>query len=208
MRLSSGIAPMIDLGRANEDDVVLAFLQAEIDSARFGSSYASILANSGLSRHLLIDQPDRASPRDNSSRAELLKRVRGYGCGQLLFAGLPTDVAWRRVSMEQKDFSKLRYAKCPPWIELSGGTRLVTEGAKNVAPGGPAEDAALNIRAVVADLKSGKRYPDLIGVEGQNGDIILMEGHTRATAYVVSPPAEPIGCIVGSSPTMTSWAFY
>lgn len=198
---------MIDLGPANENDVVLAFLQAEIDSAR-GSIYATILANSGLDRHLLIDQPDRTSSRDNRIRGKLLKHVRGYGSGQALFTGLPPDVAWRRVSMEQKDFSKLRYAKCAPWIELSGGTRLVTEGAKNIAPGGPAEDAAVNIRAVVADLKRGKRYAEVIGVEGRDGDIILMEGHTRATAYVVSPPAEPIGCIVGSSPTMASWAFY
>ena len=199
---------MTDLGPANEDDVVLAFLQAEIDSARFGSRYATILADSGLDRHLVIDHPDRNSQRDNSIRVDLLKHVCGYGTGQALFTGFPANVAWRHVSLEQRDFSKLRYAKCEPWIELSGGTRLVTEGARNVAPGGPAEDAAVNIRAVVADLKRGTRYPELIGVEGQNGDIILMEGHTRATAYVLSPPPEPIGCIVGSSPTMTSWVFY
>src|SRR5713226_850185 len=60
--------------------------------------------------------------------------------------------------------------------------------------------AGILLAAVVADLKRGKKFPDLIGVEGQNGDIILMEGHTRATAYVVSPPADPIRCIVGSSP--------
>jgi hypothetical protein len=199
---------MIDLGPANEDDVVLAFLQAEIDSARFGSIYAGILANSGLDRHLVIDNPDRNSPRDNSIRGELLKHVRGYGSGQLLFTRFPPDVAWRHVSMEQRDFSKLRYAKCSPWIELSRGTRLVTEGATNIAPGGPAEEAAVNIRAVLADLKRGTRYPELIAVEGQNGDIILMEGHTRATAYVLFSPAEPIRCIVGSSPTMTSWELY
>jgi hypothetical protein len=199
---------MIDLGPATEDDVVLAFLQAEIDSVRFGSCYATILANSGLDRHSVIDHPDRSSPQANSIRRELLNLVRGYGSGKALFTGFPPDVAWRHVSMGQGDFPKLRYAKCAPWIELSGGTRLVTEGAKNIAPGGPAEDAAVNIRAVLDDLKCGKRYPELIGVEGQNGDIILMEGHTRATAYVLSPPAEPIGCIVGSSSTMTSWAFY
>jgi hypothetical protein len=199
---------MIELGPASEEEVVLAFLQAEIDSARFGSIYATILANSGLGRHLLIDQPDLTSPRDNSIRGELLRHVRGYGSGQLLFAGLPSDVVWRRVGMQQEDFSKLRYAKSPPWIELSGGTRLVSEGAKNIAPGGPAEDAAVNIRAVVADLRRGKRYPALIGVEDQNRGIILMEGHTRATAYIVSPPADPIACIVGSSPTVASWAFY
>jgi hypothetical protein len=199
---------MIDLGPANEDDLVLAFLQAEIDSARFGSCYAMILANSGLDRNSVIDHPDRKSQRDNSIRGELLKHVRGYGSGQFLFTGFPPDVTWRHVIMEERDFPKLRYAKCQPWIELSGGTRLVTEGAKNIAPGGPAEEAAVNIRAVVADLKRGKRFPELIAVEGQNGDIVLMEGHTRATAYVLSLPAEPIGCIVGSSPTMTSWAFY
>ena len=202
------VIPMINLAPANEDEVVLAFLQAEIDSARFGSMYAAILANSGFDRHSVIDNPHRNSQRDNGIRGELLKLVRGYGSGQVLFTGFPPDVTWRHVSIEQKDFSKLRYAKCQPWIELSGGTRLVTDGAKNIAPGGPAEEAAVNIRAVVAELKRGKRFPELIGVEDQNGDIILMEGHTRATAYVLSPPAEPIGCILGNSPTMTSWAFY
>ena len=70
---------MIDLGPANEDEVVLAFLQAEIDSARFGSCYATILFNSGLDRHSMIDNPDRNSPRDNSIRGELLRHVRRVG---------------------------------------------------------------------------------------------------------------------------------
>jgi hypothetical protein len=52
---------MIDLGPATEDDVVLAFLRAEIDSARFGSIYATILANSGLDRQGVIDHPDQNS---------------------------------------------------------------------------------------------------------------------------------------------------
>jgi len=74
--------------------------------------------------------------------------------------------------MEQSDFPKLKYAKCSPWLELSRGTRFVTEGAKSIASGIPTEEAAVNIRAVVDDLKLGKRYPELIGVKGENGDII------------------------------------
>lgn len=72
----------------------------------------------------------------------------------------------------------------------------------------PAEDAAVNIRAVVEDLKRGKRYAELIGVDGQNGDIILMEGQTRATAYAAAQLPDRIDCLVGSSPSMSKWSFY
>jgi hypothetical protein len=198
---------MIDLGAATEDDVVLAFLKAEIDSARFGSAYATILANAGLDRRL-IDHPDRSSPQANSIRRELLRLVRGFGSSQFLFTGFPTDVTWRRIAMEPTDLSKLKYANCPPWTELSKHTRFVTEGAKSIATSNAFEEAAVNIRAVVSDLKRGKRNPELIGVDDQTGDIILMEGHTRATAYAVTQLPERIECLIGSSPNMKTWAFY
>jgi hypothetical protein len=182
-------------------------LKAEIDSARFGSAYATILANSGLDRHL-IDHHDNSSPRANSIRRELLRLVRGFGSNQLLFTGFPTDATWRRIAMEPPDLLKLKYANCPPWLELSRHTRFVTDGAKSIATGTAVEEAAVNIRAVVGDLKRGKRYPELIGVHDQTGCIILMEGHTRATAYAVSQLPERIECLVGSSPSMKTWAFY
>jgi hypothetical protein len=199
---------MIDLGTATEDDVVLAFLQAEIDSARFGPIYQATLANSGLDRASVIDNPDRNSQQANQIRRQLLRLVRGYGAGQFLFTGFPIDVTWRRVALEQADLSRLKYANCVPWVELSRDTRLVTEGSKNIAPNTPAEDAAVNIRAVVEDLKRGKRYPELIGVNGRSGEIILMEGHTRATAYAVAQLPDRVDCLVGSSPSMSRWAFY
>jgi hypothetical protein len=153
-------------------------------------------------------QTKQAAPRTNLLRERLLKLVRGYGYGRFLFTGFPVDATWRRVALEQADLSRLKYANCVPWVELSRDTRLVTEGAKNIGPNTPAEDAAVNIRAVVEDLKRGKRYPELIGVNGQNGEIILMEGHTRATAYAVAQLPDRTECIVGSSPSMSNWAFY
>lgn len=202
---------MIDLGPATEHDMILAFLQAEVDSARFGSLYQNCfdqLKQTGFNRQLLVDTPDLQSGQQNAVRKEILKAVRGYGTGQFLFQGFPWDVTWRRIAMEQTDLPKLKYANCPPWIDLSRRTRFVIEGAKNIGAGTPAEDAAVNIRAVTADLKCGKRYPELIGVDDHNGDIILMEGHTRATAYAVAQLPERIECIIGSSPNMRSWAFY
>ncbi len=168
----------------------------------------SASANSGLDRCSIIDNPDRNSRQANQIRRELLRLIRGYGAGQFLFAGFPIDVTWRRVALEQEDLPKLKYTKCPPWVELSRGTRLVIEGATNIGSDTPAEDAAVNIRAVADDLKRGKQYAELIGVDGQNGEIILMEGHTRATAYAVAQLPDRIDCLVGSSPSMVRWAFY
>jgi hypothetical protein len=202
---------MIDLGPATENDMVLAFLRAEVDSARFGALYQSCfdqLGKFGFDRQALVDSPNLQSAEQNAIRKAILKAVRGYTAGQLLFTGFPVDVTWRRISMEHADLSKLKYANCPPWIELSKDTRFVVEGARNVGADTPAEDAAVNIRAVADDLKRGRRYPELIGVDGQNGDIILMEGHTRATAYALTQLPERIECIVGSSPTMRTWTFY
>jgi hypothetical protein len=202
---------MIDVGPSTEHEMVLAFIRAELDSARFGAHYQSCFAQlkeRGVDRQMLVDAPSLLSAQQNAIRKEILKAVRGYGAGQFLFAGFPIDVTWRRVALGQADLPKLKYAKCPPWVELSGGTRFVIEGAKHIGSDTPAEDAAVNIRAVAEDLKRGKRYAELIGVDGQSGDIILMEGHTRATAYAVAQLPDRIDCLVGSSPLMNRWAFY
>jgi hypothetical protein len=66
----------------------------------------------------------------------------------------------------------------------------------------------VNTRAIVEDLKRGKVYPELIGVDGAAGEIILMEGHTRATAHALAKAPSQIKCIVGSSVSMRNWAFY
>lgn len=43
-----------------------------------------------------------------------------------------------------------------------------------------------NIRAVATALRGGRRYPPLIAVESGQGDLILVEGYTRATAYALT----------------------
>ncbi len=202
---------MINLGPATEHEMVVAFLRADVDSVRLGGDYQQCfdqIKSFGFDGQHLIDSPDLKSVEENTVRKEILKGFRGYGKGELLFRGFPADVVWRRVALEQPDLLKLKYANFRPWVELSRGTRVVSEGAKNIGPDTPAKVAAENIRAIAGDLKRGKRYPALIGVDGQNGNITLLDGHTRATAYALIQLPEPIDCIVGSSSTMDQWLFY
>lgn len=199
---------MFEVGKATENEMVLAFLQAEIDSTRFGPTYAAVLANSGINRRLLIDRGNLNSLQDNWTRKELLKLVRGYGNDSLLFRGFPNNVQWRRVALEHQDWDTVKYANHATWVSLSGGTRIVADGARNIDTIAAAEEANKNIKAVAADLRSGKRYSELIGAEGLNGEIVLLEGHTRATAYALARMPECVECILGSSPMISSWAFY
>jgi len=188
--------------------MVLAFVQAEIDSPRFGQHYTAILSNSGLERSSILDQPNLQSDRDNRVRRELLTAVRGYGNRTFLFRGFPGDVTWRRVATDAEDVSKLRYANFETWVELSGGSRLVIDGANRVDVIQAGENANLNITAVADDLRAGKSYPALIAVESEGGFLILLEGHTRATAYVMAQPVQSMEVLIGSSPQMRLWAFY
>jgi hypothetical protein len=198
---------MRELGPAAERDMVLAFLQAEIDSARFGQTYATILSNSGLQRSSIIDNPDMQSEWEDSLRIKLLQAVRGYRSDTFLFQGFPQDVRWRKIEIEPDDFGKLKYANYETWVQLSGGSRLVVDGAKNIE-NVVVEDANRNITAVVDSLRCGKRYPPLIAVKSEDGFLVLVEGHTRATAYVLAQIAEPVQVIVASSQKIKNWSFY
>jgi hypothetical protein len=200
-------ASVTDIGPATENEMILAFLRAEIDSSRFGTAYAQILSNSRIDRQWLIDRADLNSDGENRARKELLGLVRGFGNDSFLFRGFPPGVQWRRVGLEPTDWNKVKYANYPTWVSLSGGTRVVADGAKNI-DSVLVEDANENIKAVAAGVRSGKRYAELIGVDGVSGDIILAEGHTRATAYALAQLPKCVECIVGSSPNMATWAFY
>jgi hypothetical protein len=186
----------------------LHFCKQEIDSARFGPTYAAILSNSGLERGLIVDQPNLNSVKENRIRRELLTAVRGYGNRTFLFRGFPQDVTWRKIAITDEDVGQLKYAKYETWLQLSEGSRLVIDGAKGVDKIQVGENANENILAVAADLRSGKRYPALIAVESEEDFLILVEGHTRATAYVLAQVGEPMEILVGSSQQMKLWAFY
>ena len=124
---------MIDRRAASEDEMIVAFLQAEVDSPRYSKFVSAVLAQEGLTRRI-IDQPNLFEPTENEARKRLLA-FRGYGAAPdhspvgTSLSGFPSDAEWHRATLEVKEFETLKYGRHPFWIDLSEGTRLVSVGA-------------------------------------------------------------------------------
>jgi hypothetical protein len=191
------------IASVTENEMVLAFLQAELKSPNYRDLYLQVLA--ALSRdENLVWQADLELTEENSLRARLLQGVRGFKSNGAIFRCFPDDVMWRRVELNRDDFSKLTYmGKQPTWRGISDGTRSVIVGARNISSG---VKSNASIEGVVAALKAGENFPPLIAVEKED-QLVLLEGHTRATAYVIAGH-EPVSAIVGRSPSMHKWYWY
>lgn len=191
---------------SSEEEMVLAFLRAEYHSPRFKALIRRALGGTAD----LLHRPRLDDAAENRARKAALAAVRGYGDDNYLFRGFPSDVEWTLVSLTRDELGDLLYANYPTWVDLSGGTRAIRDGAKNVDRINVGEEANTNIKAVAREVASGRQYPPLIFAgESSTSGLVLVEGHTRATAYVLELPAEAeIEVIVGSSGAMRSWAFY
>ena len=206
---------MIERGPAKECDMVAAFLQAEISSSRYSKFIQPNLDSNCLPREV-IDVPDLASEYDNHIRRALLQACRGYGANSYLFTGFPADVVWRFVEIEPHDHHILLCANDRSknsWVEVSEGTRSVERIAARIVEmeqtGSLQErETADRIRIIQKDLNSGNVMAPLIAVEGENEKLILVEGHSRATAYVDLKWQFGIPTVLGRSITMNSWKYY
>jgi hypothetical protein len=198
--------------------MVAAFLQAEISSSRYSEYILPNLERNRLSRADLIDSPNLENEFHNRIRRALLQ-YRGYETKIALFKDFPADVAWRFVEIEpqdhylfacindQDDKSEVR------WIDLSEGTRSVERIAGSIvrleqAGSAKERETAERIRGIQRHLNSDKVMPPLIAVEAENGRLILVEGHSRAVAYVDLKWRQNISIVLGRSVAMKSWRYY
>ena len=194
-----------DLGVATADEMVLAFLKAELASHRWPHLHQQVRVH-GL--RAVVESPDLTDATQNRIRAALLQCYRGYGANAALFAGFPTDVAWRRMEIDHTELSMFRYAKDKDVCAASGPGRRVIDAARNVADGKAPAAFSTNVDAVADRTRNGESFPELIAVDDGGGGFILVEGHTRAAAYVLAKPIYPIGVLIGSSPNMSEWAYF
>jgi hypothetical protein len=195
---------MIELGSARECEVVLAFLKAEVASLDYSKYILPRLARRGLSRGQLIDNPDPDNAHDNLIRQEILGEYRGYGRGESLFCRFPSDVRWRRVELEPHEFGRLKYIREDEdknWMSYSQGTRLPQRVAERIARG-ELPGLEKKVCGIQEKLRRGALLPEIIAAEGEKGDLILIEGHCRATAYVGLNWSGNIPMFLGSSPQM------
>jgi len=191
-------------GLSSEDEMVAAFLQAEIYASRYDLQLRTLVRRLGTTE-AMIEEPDLADGAENALRSQLLTQHRGWRTGQYLFRGWPEGLTWSRVTLDSADAQHIRYANSPEWTELSGGTWMATEGAKRVATGdrsliGWRPETLDAITGIRAAIQAGKSFPPIIAIGVPSGRvIILVEGHARMTAYL-SLGLDRLEIIYGAAP--------
>jgi hypothetical protein len=195
---------MRTLHEITENEMILAFIQAEAEA------WPARYQGSGLQAE---DYGAGANPRDeaqNQRRRSALAQARGYGQDQLLFRGLPNDVTWYRARITVAELGSFRHLNYPTFVELTGGSRLVRDGSKNVGSVQVGEELDERILDLSKAVSKGERHPSLIAVASDPGATpVILEGNKRASAYVRDAPSdEEIEIILGVSPKVSAMHFF
>jgi hypothetical protein len=204
-----------DLGVVSDDEVILAWLQAEIDSPPF-QSY--LIGDPPKPVHLargleLARRPDLGDAEQNAERRLIIGSAHGFGRGALIFAGLKDDITWHKVRAPIGGVAAMLYSnRNATWTTLAPVTRTVAEGAANAAVVFAGDDTNMHILSLARTICHADPPPflsELICLRLPDGGISLLEGHTRATAIVLEGHKIPGGveAYVGDSPSIGDWAY-
>jgi hypothetical protein len=205
---------MEDLGAATEDQVILAWLQAVIESPDFQAYVVGDPPEPAkLSAALkAARQPDLKDAGQNELRRQIVTSVYGFGKGSGSFQGLGDDLRWRRVRLTNEDVGELLYARHEgAWQLLSPVTRKVAEGASNVGHVYTGDGTNMVVLSLASGLcHSEKKVPEIIALKRpDDGKLVILEGHARATAIALEAHRFPNGvqAYVGEGPSVTGWAY-
>jgi hypothetical protein len=201
---------MREIRSATEDEMILAFLRAEISSPRHAEMLMSWFGECGGNR-AMIEAGDPTDASENAVRRCILHNFRGYRNVQpLLFPNFPGFVIWKLVALSAEDIGNLKYAAWPTWEQLSGGTRLVADGAANLDTV-EIENLNVHVREIVEHIDTGTRkvadYEPVIIVATEMGaQHVVVEGHSRLTAYCSRLKAvDEVMAFAGYSANMNNW---
>lgn len=204
---------MDDLGAVTDDHVILAWLQAEIESVDFQQYIVGDPPNPAyLSMALKAARsPNLKDKEQNDLRRRIITKTHGFGMSAGSFQGLANDIQWRRFKLATEEVAEMLYAsRSGAWVILAPVTRKVAEGASNV--GHVFTGDATNM--VVLSLAHGichseKKVPEIIALRRPDGRLVILEGHARATAIVLEAHrfAHGVDAYVGESPSVATWAY-
>jgi hypothetical protein len=206
---------MQDLGAVSDDQVILSWLQAEIESPPFQSYLIGDPPKpSHLARALaLARNPDLNNAEQNVERRRIIASAHGFGRGALIFAGLADDVVWRRYRVSITDVGQMFYSnRNAAWTTLAPATRKVVEGASNAGRTFSGDDTNMHILALAGTICHAEAAPELselICLRLPDGGISVVEGHARATAIVIEAHRlrDGVDAYIGDSPTIANWAY-
>jgi hypothetical protein len=204
---------MDDLGAATEDQVILAWLQAEIESLDFqqylvgdppNAAYLSIALKAARS-------PDLKDPEQNELRRRIITKTHGFGMGAGSFQGLANDIQWRRFRLSTAEVAEMLYAsRSGAWVILAPATRKVAEGATNVGHIFTGDQTNMVVLSLASGIcHSDKKIPEIIALRRPDGRLVILEGHARATAIALEAHRFPRGvdAYVGEGPSVANWAY-
>jgi hypothetical protein len=205
---------MDDLGMATENQVILAWLQAEIESVAFQQYLAGDPPNAVYLAKALraARSPNLRDPDQNELRRKIVVKTHGFGLGIKSFEGLANDIVWRRARLSSHEVGEMVYASGhAAWTALAPVTRKVAEGAANVGhvfTGDQTNMLVLALAVRICDSKPMPALPEIISLRRPDGRLVIMEGHTRATAIMLEAHRIPqTNVYIGDSPSVTSWAY-
>lgn len=116
-------------GTSSVDEMIAAFLRAEIDADRWAPGQVlPRLAAHGWPESLVRD-PDTTSVAENTMRAALLREYRGWQTETFLFVAFPPDLEWHRTELERAEIGDVLGANFKTWYNLSGSSRRVADSA-------------------------------------------------------------------------------
>jgi len=204
---------MDDLGAVTDDHVILAWLQAEIESLDFQQYIVGDPPNPAyLSMALKAARsPNLKDAEQNELRRRIITKTHGFGMGAGSFQGLANDLRWHRFRLTPEEVGEMLYAShSGAWVILAPVTRKVTEGATNVGHMFTGDQTNMVVLSLAAGIcHSEKKLPEIIALRRPDGRLVILEGHARATAIALEAHRFPHGveAYVGDSPSVATWAY-
>jgi hypothetical protein len=204
---------MDELGSASDDQVILAWLQAEIESLDFqqylvgdppNPSYLALALKSARS-------PNLRDAEQNELRRRIISKTHGFGEGTGSFEGLANDIQWRRVRLTTDEVAEMLYAnRAGAWPTLAPVTRKVAEGATNAGHVFTGDQTNMVVLSLASGIcHSDKKVPEIIALRRPDNRLVILEGHARATAIVLEAHrfGHGVQAFVGESPSVASWVY-
>jgi hypothetical protein len=206
---------MEDQGVASEDQVILAWLQAEIESVAFQQYIAGEPPNPAYLAQVLkaARRPNLGDAEQNELRRQIIAKTHGFGQGRLSFEGLANDLDWRKVRVSSLEVGELLYAnRHPAWTALAPVSRKVAEGAANVGhvfTGDLTNMLVLALALKISESNPVPALPEVICLQQPDGGFVILEGHTRATAIALEGYRfkKGVSIYVGEGPSVPNWAY-
>jgi len=201
---------------ASEDEMIAEYLRQEYASGdRYGPDIARCLALVDATSEL-ITCPDLTSEHDNRARKRVFALYRGYGeLGPSFFTGFPVGrVDWSWVAFSPHEVLATLFTQY--WAGIWESDRTPRDLARRIrerrVPAWVDGDGVLpRLDSLMASIAAGHQPPPLIVVSADGGSTrVVMEGHTRLTAFALAEDALPPEVIVllGRSAAIARWEQY